>query len=58
VGEWPIGPFVLPAPDLATIDLAAATIAIAAAVALIRYHQNMIAVLVAAALAGMIWTLA
>jgi chromate transporter len=58
VGEWAIGPFVLPAPDLATIDLAAAAIAIAAGIALIRYHQNMIAVLVAAALAGMIWTLA
>lgn len=58
VGEWAIGPLILPAPDLATIDLAAAAIAIAAGIALIRYHQNMIAVLVAAALAGMIWTLA
>jgi chromate transporter len=58
VGEWAIGPFVLPAPDLATIDLAAAAIAIAAGIALIRYHHNMIAVLVAAALAGMVWTLA
>jgi chromate transporter len=58
VGEWTVGPFVLPAPDFATIDLAAAAIAIAAGIALIRYHQNMIVVLVAAALAGMVWTLA
>jgi chromate transporter len=57
VGEWAIGPLSLPAPDLATVDLAAAVIAVAAGVALIRYHQNMIAVLAAAALAGMLWTL-
>jgi chromate transporter len=58
VGELAIGPFVLPAPDVATIDLAATAIAIAAGIALIRYHQNMVVVLVAAAVAGMIWTLA
>jgi chromate transporter len=58
VGEWTLGPFVLPAPDFATIDLAAAAIAIAAGIALIRYHANMIAVLLSAALAGMVWTLA
>ena len=58
VGERAIGPFVLPAPDLTTIDFSAAAIAVAAGIALIHYSQNMIAVLVAAALAGMIWTLA
>jgi chromate transporter len=58
VGEWTLGPFVLPAPDFATIDLAAAAIAIAAGIALIRYNANMIAVLLSAALAGMAWTLA
>ena len=57
VGEWRAGTFSLPAPDLATFDLAAATIAIAAGLALIRFHQNMIVVIVAAALAGAAWTL-
>ena len=57
VGEWQIGPFSLPVPDLSTFDFAAAAIALAAGVALIRYQVNMIAVLVAAALAGMAWTL-
>ncbi len=57
VGEWQIGPFSLPVPDLSTFDFAAAAIALAAGVALIRHKVNMIAVLVAAALAGMAWTL-
>ncbi len=57
VGEWLIGPFSLPVADLSTFDLAAAAIAVGAGVALIRYKVNMIAVLVAAALAGMTWTL-
>ena len=38
VGEWQIGIFSLPVPDLATLDFAAAAIAIAAGVALIRYQ--------------------
>jgi chromate transporter len=58
VGEWQAGPLVLPAPDPSTFDIAAAVIAVAAGIALIRYHANMIAVLGAAALAGMVWTLA
>jgi chromate transporter len=58
VGERAIGPLVLPAPDFATIDIAATAIAVAAGVALIHYRWNMIAVLVAAASAGMVWTLA
>lgn len=57
VGEWRAGAFSLPAPDLATLDLAAATIAMAAGLALIRYHVNMIVVIGSAALAGAAWTL-
>jgi len=57
VGQWSVGPFTLPVPDLSTLDMAAGVIAVAAGVALIRWHANMIAVLVAAALAGMVWTL-
>ncbi len=58
VGEWRIGPFTLPVPDFSTMDIAAGAIAIAAGIALIRWHANMIAVLVGAAVAGMVWTLA
>jgi chromate transporter len=57
VGERSIGPFSFPRPDLSTFDVAAAVIAIAAGVALIRYGINMIVVLGAAALAGMAWWL-
>ncbi|MEI5680984.1 MULTISPECIES: chromate efflux transporter [unclassified Mesorhizobium] len=57
VGEWKVGPFTLPVPDFSSLDIAAGVIAIAAGVALIRWHANMITVLVAAALAGMVWTL-
>jgi chromate transporter len=57
VGEWRVGPLTLPVPDFSSLDIAAGVIAIAAGVALIRWHANMIAVLVAAALAGMVWTL-
>ena len=58
VGEWQAGPLVLPAPDPSNFNIAAAIIAVAAGIALIRYHANMIAVLGAAALAGMAWTIA
>jgi chromate transporter len=54
VGERAAGPFVFPVPEVATFDAAAAAIAIVAGVALIRYHANMIAVLVSAAIAGMV----
>jgi chromate transporter len=57
LGERQIGPFVLPVPDLAGFDWAAGAFAAAAAIALIGFRANMIAVLVAAALAGMFWTL-
>ncbi|HTV68605.1 MAG TPA: chromate efflux transporter [Rhizobiaceae bacterium] len=57
VGEKAFGPFVAPAPDVATFDPVAALIAIVAAIALLRFHANLIAVLGAAAVAGMIWTI-
>jgi chromate transporter len=58
VGERRVGPLVLPVPDPATFDPAAAAIAIAAAIALLWFHVNLIVVLVVAALAGMAWVLA
>lgn len=57
VSEWNFGPLSLPVPDLSTFDLPAFIIAAAAGVALLRLHLGMIAVLVSAALAGMVWTL-
>jgi len=54
VGEFTAGPFSLPLPDLASFDPWAALIAVAAGMALLRYHVNMIAVLAAAAAAGMV----
>jgi chromate transporter len=57
VGDVRFGPFLLPSPHLDTFDAAAAMIAVASGVALIRYKANMIAVLAAAALAGTLWTL-
>ena len=53
VGEWRAGPLRVPVPDLASFDALAALIAVAAGVALLRFHANMIAVLVGAAVAGM-----
>jgi chromate transporter len=57
VGEVNWGPFALPVLDFGSFDWAAATIAIAAGVALIRFHTNMIVVLAVSALAGMAWQL-
>jgi chromate transporter len=57
VGEWTVGPVAVPVPDFSTFDVAAAAIAVAAGVALIRYRANIVVVLSAAALAGLIWTL-
>ncbi len=57
VRDYPFGPFVLPVPNLAAFDPASAVIAILAAIALIRFHANMIAVLAVAASAGMARTL-
>jgi chromate transporter len=55
--ETMAGPFRLLVPDPATFDPAAAAIALAAAVALMVFHINLIVVLLAAALAGMGWVL-
>lgn len=57
VGEVAWGPFALPVLDFGSFDWAAAIIAVAAGVALIRFHANMIAVLAVSALAGMAWQL-
>ena len=54
VGEVAAGPFRIPVPDLTTFDAAAAVIAAASAFALLRLHANMLVVLGAAALAGML----
>lgn len=51
--DW--GPFALPSPEIGSFDAAAALIAVAAGVALIRFKANMIAVLAIAAFAGMAW---
>jgi chromate transporter len=58
VADYPLGPFTFPVPDPASFDPASAVIAAIAALALIRFHANLFAVLGAAALAGMAWTLA
>ena len=57
VREWQIGIFSLPVPDPASLDFAAAAIAVAAGMALIRYKVNMIAVIAVSALAGAAWAL-
>ncbi len=48
-----VGPLAMPVPDFATFDLAAAVIAVAAGVALIRFKVNLFAVLAAAMAAGL-----
>jgi len=53
-----LGPLSFPLPEIATFDAAAAAIAIAAGVALLRFHANMIAVLAVAAAIGMALSLA
>ena len=52
IRELAFGPFGLPVPDTATFVPAAAVIALAAAIALLRYHANLISVLALAALCG------
>lgn len=52
MGEVTFGPFSVPVPDMASFDLAAAVIAFAAAIALLRYHIGVVPVLGAAAAAG------
>ncbi|MBU2487344.1 MAG: chromate efflux transporter [Alphaproteobacteria bacterium] len=52
VGEAAFGPFILPVPDLASLNAAALAIALGAGVALLRFHVNLFVVLGAATLAG------
>ncbi len=52
VGELRLGPLGLPVPEPASFVPSAAVIAMAAAIALLRYHINLIAVLALAALCG------
>ena len=52
VGEVAFGPLSLPSPSPSSFDPAAAAIAVAAGVALLRYHVNLIAVLFVCAVAG------
>ncbi|WP_187972244.1 chromate efflux transporter [Aquibium microcysteis] len=52
VAEASFGPLSLPMPVLSTFDAAAALIAAAAGIALLRFHVNLLAVLCVCALAG------
>lgn len=52
------GPFIVAVPDLSTFHPVSMLIALAAGTALIAFRANLIAVLAAAALAGMAWKLA
>lgn len=54
VGESRVGPIAIPVPELASFDFASALIAVAAGVALLRFHANLFAVLGGAAFAGVI----
>ncbi|WP_371924332.1 chromate efflux transporter [Aliihoeflea sp. 40Bstr573] len=55
LSEVRAGPLRILLPELATFDAAAALIAVAAAIALLRFHVNLIVVLAGAALVGMGW---
>lgn len=57
VRDIAVGPFTFAVPEFAAFDTASAFIAIAAGIALIAFRANMIAVLTACALTGMIWKL-
>lgn len=58
VGTISAGPLSFPTLDFGTFDMASAAIALGAGLALIGFHANMVGVLAAAAVCGMIWTLA
>ena len=58
VGAVAVGPLSVPVPDFSTFDLAAAIVALAAGVALIRFKANLFAVLAAAMAAGVVVTFA
>jgi chromate transporter len=57
VGETHIGPLRLWVPDVATIDWRALAIAVAAMVAMFRFHAGLIPTLIAGAVAGLVLTL-
>jgi len=57
VGEAALGPFTLPVPELATLNVAALAIALGAGVALLRFHLNLFLVLGGATLAGIASTM-
>jgi chromate transporter len=58
VGETSYGPIRLPLPEIGSFDWRAAAIAVVAGIALIRFHVNVLAVLLVAALAGLAISLA
>ena len=58
VADLSFGPLVLAVPDLRSFDWAAALIAFAAGLALLRFHVGVVPVLGAAAAAGAFLTLA
>jgi chromate transporter len=55
LGELSLGQLVLPAPNLASFDIAAAVIAVGAGIALLCFHIGVVPVLIGAAIAGMIF---
>jgi chromate transporter len=55
VNDQPVGPFRLHVPEWATLDLAAAAIALAAAVATLRFHVGMFRLIGVCAAAGVLW---
>jgi chromate transporter len=57
VGEARFGPLVLQVPAWATLDLAAAVIALGAAVATLRFHVRMLPLIGGCAVLGVIWRL-
>jgi chromate transporter len=57
VGEQRFGPVVLQTPEWSTLDAAAAAIACVAAIATLRFHVNMLALIAACAAVGVLWRL-
>jgi chromate transporter len=55
VDDVQVGPLLLHVPDWATLDLAAAAIALAAAVATLRFHVGMFRLIGVCAAAGVLW---
>jgi chromate transporter len=58
ITEASYGPVSLPAPDISAFDWIAALIAVAAGIALIRFHANVLIVLALSAIAGASWVVA